>query len=224
MSNNKIVLAIAALVVVGLAWFFLVHKGGMPVGAVSTTCQGSTTCFGDLYVTSQFSGATGALKTDGTAIFGAAMSDLAGLVTLGSGTGAVNTQQYNPTCNTASTTLFSIGPVTATSTFWVTGQVGGNATTSSLYIGTSTTPNGTTSGTNVVASSNGIATSTVIWFTSGITDVPPNFIAAANNVYAITVVPPNYLDGYSTSTATAAGSNGYSPTEPTCNIRAVQTY
>jgi hypothetical protein len=60
--------ALIAVLIIAIAGCFLpvLPNGKSVFGTVSTTCQGTTTCVGDLYVTTTVAGATGSLRTDGS--------------------------------------------------------------------------------------------------------------------------------------------------------------
>lgn len=144
--------------------------------------------------------------------------------TRGSPTVTTSIIQYAslPTCNSASSTVFAVAPPTsATSTATVTIQIGGNATTSSLLIGTSTKSSGLAStdvSPTLVSNSSGISTSTIVWTASGNTTANANaFISAgASSQIRILVKPGEYLVGFSTSTATGIGAVNYTAGYTTC--------
>ncbi len=132
-------------------------------------------------------------------------------------------------CFSASTTLFSVRNPYGTSTVRLLSmQVGGNATSSTLVVGTSTVAaaGATTPVPSLIiaASSTGlISTSTVFWTSSGNTvggvgGVNNGFLAAgAGSQTSIMVKPGEYVQAYSTTTAASMGVQ-YAPGQPVCNF------
>ena len=153
-----------------------------------------------------------------------AVSKFLGEISMGSNvtTPTYNYQVLTGSCaNAASSTLFAVKSPIGTSTVQVFITVGGNATTSSLLVGTSTTPNYVAaSSIQSIDSTNGIATSSVQTAYSGVNDVLAGMIAAgANTEKTIVVGPTQYVVGGSTSTATGAGAAQYSPNFSTCSYQ-----
>lgn len=132
-------------------------------------------------------------------------------------------------CNTASSTLFSVAPPSnATSTAQLTLMIlGGNATTSSLLVGTSTKLTGLAStdvSPTLVTSTNGIPTSTIEYVASGIINGPgtnaQGFLTSGSGTATqIMVSPGQRVAAYSTSTATGLGAAGYVPGFTSCTYK-----
>ena len=131
--------------------------------------------------------------------------------------------------NSASSTQFAVkAPSGATSTADVEiFVVGGNATTSSFYVGTSTTPavTATTSLSSTLINAASIPTSTIENLSGGVTVGPAtNFVSAGANTFtSIVVAPNNYILGFATTTATNAGAANYIPGFTTCSYKIIYT-
>lgn len=200
--------ALAALVLVGIyAFVHSSHKDSVAQAAPSN-CGGSVTCFTDVAVSNLYSTVRFWLggSTDSTAV--------SEIPTIGS-------------CNTASSTLFAVAnPFNATSTVTVQSvEITGQATTSSLLVGTSTKSTGLAStdvSATLVNSSNGIATSSLVFTSSGITVGPgTGYLSAGSNTFRTIVVGPSEnLVAYSTTTATGAGAANYTPGFSSCSYKA----
>jgi len=191
MAINKKIAAIALIVLLALAGLILHKKGVTITGALSPNSNPSTDF---TYVR-----ASDTLETDGY------------LVTGGSyGANSVTMRVSTGTCSAASTTLFAVAnPFTATSTVVVQQIVGtGQATTSSLLVGTSTKSVGLAStdvSPTLVNSTNGLATTTKFYFASGVS-VGTGFTPLGSGTSAeVGVGPSEYIVGYSTSTSATAG-------------------
>lgn len=160
--------------------------------------------------------------------FGTAASDVqntvySGIVTaqlfVGGSTPASSIGQATAfgTCNSgiyaASSTLFSVqNPFNATSTVTVQVVSGmGQATSSSLQVGTSTASVGLTSGVTAFINAT-VATSAPFWISGGVQVGSAGYNTAGANTFRTIVIGPNeFVDGYSTSTATGGGANSYVP-------------
>lgn len=129
-------------------------------------------------------------------------------------------------CNTGTSTLFLVAnPFSATSTVTVqTFSAQGNATTSTLLIGTTTK----TTGQSVVSSdvsatmvNTTIATGTQAFTSSGITVGPgTGYTSAGAGTFRTIVLGPNEsVAAYATSTATGAGAANYSPAFTSCTYK-----
>lgn len=224
MSKNKIIIGgLLALIVLGIGfWLMQPHQpsqnlqSGAPLGGV---------------------GSGGTLSPNGTYVYPnptnldylrANALEAVQLLNLGGGsltTGIQMLPTIGSSCNTGTSTLFAVqNPFAATSTAQlVRMQVGGNATTSSLLVGTSTGSGPSSSASvsaSLVSSTNGIATGTTQWAASGNLSYSGNgFINGAATNEFILVKPTEWVVAFSTSTATGAGAAGYSPTESTCNYK-----
>lgn len=144
-----------------------------------------------------------ALETDGTFMEGGATA----------ATGIIEQSQVTA-CNqgiyAGSSTLFAIAnPNNATSTFSITDMTAtGQATTTSLLVGTSTATTTNAPTGSLVTSS--LATSTSYFFAPG-TGVGTGNSSGSNTYATIVVGPKEEVVGYATSTATGAGSNSFVP-------------
>lgn len=223
--SSSITSAIVAAAVSLVVAFGMMFVGGQHVAAPSA---GSTTQTNlDSYAPSSataFVGPYGVESDHGFFDAAGGVSSLLGSLAFGSNSSyaGYGFQGTAGTCvNAASSTLFAVkSPFAATSTASVIINIGGNATTSSLEIGTSTVPQGSAGTTALVNSSNGIASTSVFWAISGQTAAndAPGMIAATANI-RVTVPPAQYVVGYSTSTATGAGAAQYSPNFSTCSYK-----
>ena len=123
---------------------------------------------------------------------------------------------------TATSTLFSItNPFAATSTVtFVSLYIGGNATTSTLTMGTSTA---STLGSPSASLIGGVtlATSTTYYISGGVTVVssPSQLSPGASAVRTMVVGPSQTISAVATSTATGAGAAQYSPNFTTCSYK-----
>lgn len=220
-SNVLVWAGIVLAIVLSVAGFF--YHSGSSSPAVGSTTQTGLPSYAPVNATS-FVGPYGVESDQGFFDAAGGTSALLGSLSFGSNPlfAGFLIQGYAGSCaNAASSTLFAI-KTTATTTYqvWIP-AIGGNATTSSLLVGTSTTPNGSTSiSATLISSTNGIATSTVQGAYSGQTDVPNGFISAgAGSSKSIIAIPGQYLVGFSTSTALGSGAQGYSPNFSTCSYQ-----
>lgn len=195
MAINKKIAAIALIVLLALAGLILHKKGVTITGALSQNSNPSTDF---TYVR-----ASDTVETDGYLVVGGAY-----------GANSVTQKVSTGTCSAASTTLFAVlNPFTATSTVVVQQIVGtGQATTSSLLVGTSTKSVGLAASDvspTLVNSSNGLATSTKFYFASGVS-VGTGFTALGSGTsQEVGVGPSEYVVGFSTTTASGSGGANY---------------
>lgn len=124
-------------------------------------------------------------------------------------TGSCNAGSY-----AASSTLFAVAnPFAATST--VTLQVisgTGQATTTSLAVGTSTTATGVATTIGGTLANISAGTTTPFWTSGGVTVGSAGYVSAGANTFRTIVVGPNdFVVAVGTSTATGAGAANYSP-------------
>lgn len=145
---------------------------------------------------------------------------------IGSSAGTLDSSAaVGTSCNTASSTLFAVAPPSsATSTVsLIVMNIGGNATTSNLLVGTSTKSTGLAASDvapALVNSSNGVSSSTVVWTSSGSVTGGGGFIASGTGTQLrIPVKPGEFVVGFSTSTATGGGAAQYSPGFTTCTYK-----
>lgn len=210
-KNNDLVAALVVLVVVGvvgMAVYGLVHLFGASSG------RGGTSNADEIQLDSDLAAST----------FVQAVSNFVLGGTRGTnGSGLQIYPKIFSSCNTASTTLFAAKPPSgATSTVDVgLLNLGGNATTTSVYVGTSTTPSPPASSNVSATLVNGaqVATNTVQWLSPGVTVGPANgFLSSGTGTFTSIVVGPNdWLVMWATSTATGAGAAQYTPGFSTCN-------
>lgn len=135
------------------------------------------------------------------------------------GTASAQTQEIvTPiSCNLASSTVFSlVDPFTgnATATVQIISFNGvGNATTTLLTAGTSTSPSSSAAPAPSLFNAVSIATTTPFTISSGITTFAMGngiLSSGASTVYDTIVTPAApYVNGYATTTATGAGANSY---------------
>ncbi len=150
-----------------------------------------------------------------------------GTLTVGSGSGV--TQQFvTGSCvNTASTTLFAVlNPFNATSTATLISMTeGGNATSTTIQVGTSSRPAWNTTGDISASLINATSTpsSTVEWLESGSQQSNLGFLPAGTASQFRVVVPPNvYVGAYATGTANGV-QTGMTLGEPTCSYELLFT-
>jgi hypothetical protein len=231
MSNTlKTVLtaAIVALVVTLGVGFLLV--GGHKTTTAGNTTQSNLSTWAPANA-SAFVGPYGVESDAGYFDAAGALSNFLGGLAFSSNTTTVGPTMRGVagTCNTASSTLFAVrAPSGATSTVDVEiFTVGGNATTSTLTVGTSTLPAVTAASSISATLINGavIATNTVPTLSGGVTVGPANsFVSAGSGTFtSIEVAPTDYIIGFATSTATGAGANSYAPGFSTCSYKIIET-
>lgn len=229
MSTKTLIGGIAVIALILGAFLFGIHSSPAPTmpasGAVGGVAgSGLLSPLGTSYVYPNVSNYN---YFRGQAVEADLLLDLGGYSTTTTGYGSLETFTNQSCTNAASSTIFAVqNPFAATSTAEINQIViGGNATTSSLAVGTSTTPNGSASTNAFVNSTNGIASSTVQWIIGGQTAATdqPGMIAATSNL-EITVAPSQYVVGFSTSTATGAGAAQYSPNYSTCQYQILWFY
>lgn len=142
------------------------------------------------------------------------------------------TQTIGSCASGGSSTLFAVAsPLNATSTAKVLIMtVGGNATTSSLLVGTSTKSTSLVStdvSPSFINSTNGISSSTVFTTASGVRQsAAPNLDwidAGSGSQATLYVIPGQYVVAYSTTTATGAGAAQYAPGFTTCTYKIIWT-
>lgn len=129
---------------------------------------------------------------------------------------------YTPiSCNTSTSTAFGVAnPWSATSTAKLVRFSGvGNATTTTLKIGTSTAAVGAASTVYGIMANATIATSTPFFVASGIRNGPNNSFtdSGANTVQEIVVSPSQSIVGYASTTALGAGAAGFSGGFSSCS-------
>ena len=139
------------------------------------------------------------------------------------------------TCNTATTTLFSVmNPFLATTTATVWMSMTGQATTSSLYVGTTTVPAVFTASkmsSSLIASST-VTANTPAYVISGMsTNLGTGQVAAYDTTYGgpivttrIVVGPSEYVLGFATSTYTGVGSLNYVGGLTSCTYKILWQY
>jgi len=163
------------------------------------------------------------------AIFGNAATDIqntvySGLTTAqlfignGSVAGSIGSTISTGSCNAgayaASSTLFAVAnPFNATST--VTLQVisgTGQATTSSMLVGTSTASTGIATTLGGTLANFSAATTSPFWVSGGVTVGSAGYTSAGANTFRTIVVSPSeFVVAEATSTATAGGAAAYTP-------------
>lgn len=193
-----------------------VDSSGISVGAVN---GGNVTNFDAVQTINGYW--TGVVKQLGILSTGYSVTSI------GSSAGTLDsTAAVGTSCNTASSTLFAIAPpegATSTASL-VLINIGGNATTSNLLVGTSTKSTGLAASDvspSLINSTNGIATSTAVWGSSGNTIQAGNgFISAGSgSQIRVMVKPGEFVVGFSTTTATGGGAAGYTPGFTTCTYK-----
>lgn len=192
---------IAILVVVGLIYgaIHLVSGRGGTSNADTYVLDGSIT--------------TGTFVSAGTTL---------ALGTASGGTG-VSQAVSTGSCNSATSTVFAVAnPYSATSTAELIMLSGiGNATTSSLTVGTSTRTTGLTSALYGILANVSISTSSSFAISGGVRNGPIGNIvdAGSASVMRIIVGPNETVGAYSTTTATGAGAAGFVNTFGSCTYK-----
>lgn len=198
------------LVAIGLlvAILYFVASPKHAIGAVNNSnCGGSVTCFTDLSVGNFWA---------------------TGMVAYGPGTTAATELQETVlvgTCATGTSTPFDLAnPFSATSTVTIESlDVVGQATTTSLSIGTTTKSSGlaSTDLSPTLANAASIATGTEAFIISGVTaGLGSGQVSSGTGSQAKIVLGPNERIGaFATSTATGAGAANYSPALTSCTYK-----
>lgn len=231
MSNTQFKIAFGtAIAGVALALMAFLFGHGSSAPATQQSAGGTTQTNLDTYAPQNAASTVGPNGTESDAGFfdaaGGASKFLGSLV-FGSISSITNGWSFQGTansCNTGTSTLFSVAPPgNATSTAQIMMTVGGNATTSNLLVGTSTLPSGITASTispTLANSSNGIPTSTVQSLVGGLTDIPAGFInPGAGSQQTIIVTPGQRVAAFSTTTASGLGATSYSPGFSSCSYK-----
>ena len=169
---------------------------------------------------------TGLFFPQSKSVFGAAVTDVQNSVYSGLSTAqlfvggstagtAVGTIVSTGSCVTGTSTVFAVAnPFAATSTVeLISLTVTGQATTSTLLVGTSTASTGLSSTSVSPTLANMTISTTTPNFTAGGNLVgSAGYVSpGANTFRAIVVGPSDFVAGQATSTATGSGAAGYTP-------------
>lgn len=134
---------------------------------------------------------------------------------------SIGEQVSTGSCASATTTIFAVAnPFSATSTVRLQSFKGiGNATTTLLYVGTSTASTGLalTNVSPTLVNAASVATSTQFITSSGITVGSLGYLSSGSGTFpTISVGPSDYIVAFATTTATGAGAANYSGTYSSC--------
>jgi hypothetical protein len=213
MTNTKKIVhgvGVVILLIVAFAW-----------GKSHGSLQGSISPAGNPSSNFTYVEVSDALQADSLFGIGGAIGTNSS-ITKAVSTGACN-GTFGGTSFAASSTLAVIkNPLTATSSVSIKVFGIGQATTSSLQVGTTTAPSGlaSTISSNLVNTTNGLATTTQFYIGSGMTAGlgTGQVSAGSGTIGNIIVGPAESIGLFSTSTATGAGAANYIPGQ-TCNFK-----
>lgn len=212
MALNKKIAAVVVVALLILAGVILARKGGLHAtgsaspsnnpSSNSTFIEASDGVLSDGFLSLGLSGATGGVE----------------------GTGNITYRVSSGSCASATTTLFSVAnPMTSqsTSTAMVIIRGIGQATSTALTVGTTTSAVGLTSSTvsSTLVNAATIATTTPFYIESGLTGSSTPTPAGSGTTREVVVGPSERIGAFATSSASGAGAAGYVGGLTSCTYR-----